>query len=87
MPGVCYSALRRLPRQDLHLLENNGVEQTFDCLLCLDAPCRDSIESTRICSENTSSRRTRIDLVSLDNPLGLDITDPAARDASGRRIS
>jgi len=43
-------------------------------------PCRDSIESTRICSENTSSRRTRIDLVSPDNPLGLNITDPAARD-------
>jgi len=25
--------------------------------------------------------------MSADNPLGLDITDPAARDASGRRIS
>jgi hypothetical protein len=25
--GVCYSALRRLPRQDLHLLESDSVER------------------------------------------------------------
>ena len=29
MPGVCYSALRRLPRRDLHPLETNSVKQTI----------------------------------------------------------
>jgi hypothetical protein len=38
MPGVCYSALRRLPRRDLHPLEMNGAEQTVTCLLLHDAP-------------------------------------------------
>ena len=39
-PGVCYSALRRLPRRDLHPLETNGVKLTLDCLLRHDAPRR-----------------------------------------------
>ena len=38
MPGVCYSALRRLPRRDLHPLEKNGGKQTMLCLLRHDAP-------------------------------------------------
>jgi hypothetical protein len=38
-PGVCYSALRRLPRRDLHPLEMNSVKQTVLCLLRHDAPC------------------------------------------------
>ena len=38
MPGVCYSALRRLPRRDLHPLETNSVKQTILCLLLHDAP-------------------------------------------------
>jgi hypothetical protein len=38
MPGVCYSALRRLPRRDLHPLEKNGVKQTMIRLLRHDAP-------------------------------------------------
>ena len=29
VPGVCYSALRRLPRRDLHPLETNSVKQTL----------------------------------------------------------
>ena len=39
MPGVCYSALRRLPRRDLHPLESNG--QTAARARCRrhDAPC------------------------------------------------
>src|SRR5688572_18105459 len=40
MPGVCYSALRRLPRRDLHPLEKNGVKQTMIRLLRHDAPWR-----------------------------------------------
>ena len=28
VPGVCYSALRDLPRRDLHPLETNSVERT-----------------------------------------------------------
>ena len=38
MPGVCYSALRRLPRRDLHPLETGSVKQTMSCLLLHDAP-------------------------------------------------
>jgi hypothetical protein len=38
MPGVCYSALRRLPRRDLHPLEMNSVKQTSFRLLRHDAP-------------------------------------------------
>ena len=45
MPGVCYSALRRLPRRDLHPLETNSVKQTMRCLLLHDAP-RDESMST-----------------------------------------
>jgi hypothetical protein len=41
MPGVCYSALRRLPRRDLHPLEKNGVKQTMIRLLRHDAPWRE----------------------------------------------
>lgn len=37
-PGVCYSALRRLPRRDLHPLEQNSVKQTMPCPLRHDAP-------------------------------------------------
>ena len=44
MPGVCYSALRRLPRRDLHPLEMNGGEQANDCLLLHDAPCGGSYQ-------------------------------------------
>ena len=39
MPGVCYSALRRLPRRDLHPLETNSVTQALFCLRRHDAPC------------------------------------------------
>ena len=39
MPGVCYSALRRLPRRDLHPLETNSVKPTMSCRLRHDAPC------------------------------------------------
>jgi hypothetical protein len=39
MPGVCYSALRRLPRRDLHPLETNSVRQAM-YLPRHDAPCR-----------------------------------------------
>ena len=38
LPGVCYSALRRLPRRDLHPLEMNSVKQTILCPLRHDAP-------------------------------------------------
>src|ERR1700681_1237564 len=38
IPGVCYSALRRLPRRDLHPLETNSVKQTSVRLLRHDAP-------------------------------------------------
>jgi hypothetical protein len=41
MPGVCYSALRRLPRRDLHPLETGSVKQMIlssDPLLRHDAP-------------------------------------------------
>ena len=41
MPGVCYSALRRLPRRDLHPLEKNDLKQTMFCLLRHDAPWTD----------------------------------------------
>lgn len=37
--GVCYSALRRLPRRDLHPLEMDSVKPTIICLLRHDAPC------------------------------------------------
>ena len=37
-PGVCYSALRRLPRRDLHPLEMYSVKPTMTCLLRHDAP-------------------------------------------------
>ena len=37
-PGVCYSALRRLPRRDLHPLETNSVKQTFVASHRHDAP-------------------------------------------------
>jgi hypothetical protein len=43
MPGVCYSALRRLPRRDLHPLATNSVKHTMRCLLLHDAPRRESI--------------------------------------------
>ena len=39
VPGVCYSALRRLPRRDLHPLEKNSVRQTIYCLSRHDATC------------------------------------------------
>src|SRR2546422_1323446 len=42
MPGVCYSALRRLPRRDLHPLETNSVRQTMICPPLHDAPPADS---------------------------------------------
>ena len=38
MPGVCYSALRRLPRRDLHPLETNSVKRAMSCPLRHDAP-------------------------------------------------
>jgi hypothetical protein len=41
MPGVCYSALRRLPRRDLHPLETGSVKpltQDSGLLLLHDAP-------------------------------------------------
>ena len=38
-PGVCYSALRRLPRRDFHPLEKNSVTQTVAPLRRHDAPC------------------------------------------------
>ena len=38
MLGVCYSALRRLPRRDLHPLETNSMKKTVLCLLLHDAP-------------------------------------------------
>ena len=38
MPGVCYSALRRLPRRDLHPLEMNRVKPPSFHLLRHDAP-------------------------------------------------
>ena len=47
MPGVCYSALRRLPRRDLHPLEMNDAKQTLPCLLLHDAPWRNSIVRAR----------------------------------------
>ena len=37
-PGVCYSALRRLPRRDLHPLETKSVNQTPTGPLRHDAP-------------------------------------------------
>ena len=37
VPGVCYSALRRLPRRDLHPLERNSMKQTLGHLLRRDA--------------------------------------------------
>ena len=40
--GVCYSALRRLPRRDLHPLEKNSVKRASVCLLRHDAPWSDS---------------------------------------------
>src|SRR6266545_243180 len=40
-PGVCYSALRRLPRRDLHPLEMDSVKQTTTRPLRHDAPCGD----------------------------------------------
>ena len=40
VPGVCYSALRRLPRRDSHPLETNSVKRTMSCLLRHDAPCQ-----------------------------------------------
>ena len=46
VPGVCYSALRRLPRRDLHPLEKNSVTQTVSPLHRHDAPCR-SVYETR----------------------------------------
>jgi hypothetical protein len=39
LPGVCYSALRRLPRRDLHPLEKNSVKQTIGRPLRHDATC------------------------------------------------
>jgi len=39
MPGVCYSALRRLPRRDSHPLEKNDARQTAFSLSHHDAPC------------------------------------------------
>src|SRR5678815_1098152 len=38
MPGACYSALRRLPRRDLHPLETNSVKLTLICQPRHDAP-------------------------------------------------
>jgi len=39
MPGICYSALRRLPRRDLHPLEMNGVKRSdLNAPLRRDAP-------------------------------------------------
>jgi hypothetical protein len=40
MPGVCYAALRDLPRRDSHPLEMDSVKQTMICPLRHDAPCR-----------------------------------------------
>ncbi len=37
VPGVCYSALRRLPRRDLHPLETNSVKQSLTHPLRHDA--------------------------------------------------
>ncbi len=45
--GACYSALRRLPRRDLHPLEMGSVKQTAVALLRHDAPWRDSRSSAR----------------------------------------
>ena len=41
MPGVCYSALRRLPRRDLHPLEKNDGMRTLARLHRHDAPCEE----------------------------------------------
>ena len=38
-PGVCYSALRRLPRRDLHPLEKNSVTRAVSRPHRHDAPC------------------------------------------------
>ncbi len=45
--GVCYSALRRLPRRDLHPLEQNDVIQTRARLHRHDAPWADSTAAHR----------------------------------------
>jgi hypothetical protein len=52
MPGVCYSALRRLPRRDLHPLETNSVKQTVTSPLRHDAPCPHYSEAW-LCSLDT----------------------------------
>ena len=47
MPGVCYSALRRLPRRDLHPLEKNDGMRTLARLHRHDAPCWESSAAAR----------------------------------------
>ena len=42
VPGVCYSALRRLPRRDVHPLGTNSMKQTMSCLFRHDARCHAS---------------------------------------------
>jgi hypothetical protein len=42
MPGVCYSALRRLPRRDLHPLETNDAMHALARTHPHDAPRRNS---------------------------------------------
>ena len=59
MPGVCYSALRRLPRRDLHPLERNSVKQTICCLLRHDATCAAVYDTTnRSCRSLTQTFTT-----------------------------
>jgi hypothetical protein len=41
MPGVCYSALRRLPRRDLHPLETNDAMHALARTHPHDAPRAD----------------------------------------------
>ena len=56
MPGVCYSALRRLPRRDFHPLERNSVTRTVSRPRLHDAP---SANSTRCSPPDTAPRPNR----------------------------
>ena len=58
--GVCYSALRRLPRRDLHPLETNGVKQTVLCPLRHDAPCRDCMKNARYLLRSGQVPRSKV---------------------------
>jgi hypothetical protein len=59
--GVCYSALRYLPRRDLHPLEQNDAMSALARPHHHDAPCGDSTSGIGVASAECSPPRRRLD--------------------------